>query len=215
MRTLIAILTFLFLFQISDGQDTVRHFEFGSTLITVNSFNTDNYFERDRPPVEFINGLFFRYTKKRFGLRVHASYSDNFTSYDDNAFSNDPSSGDSDNKDFRIGVGGQRTLLKRKEWFYTFLDLSYRNVFSTGHSSGGGASDKFSRVSNGFDCFFGLGFKIKTLKNVYLSPEFGSYSSTKFINQKSTSMYYNQSIKYSYSETILKLAIKLHLTVKF
>ncbi len=219
MKKLIAILTFIFLFQISNGQDTIRHLEFGSTLVTVNSLNSDYYFGPDRSSIEFINGLFFRYTKKRLGLRIHASYTENSTSYKTPIVLYDGSIGDINNKDTKIGVGGQFSILKRKDWFYTFLDLSYRNMCSTGHYYYGGntvSSEKFSRTSNGFDYFLGLGFKIKTIKYVYLSPELGYYGSINFVNQTTTPLYGGQSSKFSYSETIISpVVIKLHLTVKF
>lgn len=217
MRKLITILAFMFLVQISNGQDTIRRFEFGSTLVTINSFNTNYYFAPDRPSVEFINGVFFRYTKKRFGLRLHASYTDNSATFASPIGMADGASGDINNKDVRIGVGGQFSIIKRKEWFYTFLDLSYRNVFSTGHYYGGfgGANDRFSSTANGLDCFLGLGFKIKTIKNVYLSPEFGYYISNKFVSKTTTDMWWGQTSKFSYTETNINPVLKLHFTVKF
>jgi hypothetical protein len=217
MRKTITILTFLFLFQISNGQDTVRHLEFGSTLVTINSFSKSKYFSQDRAPIEYLNGFFFRYTKRRLGLRIIANYSENYHSYASPPGWSEPDSGDATNKDFRIGVGGQYSLLKRKEWFYTFLDLSYRNVFSTGHQYGGymNTNNKFSRTANGFDSFLGLGFKIKTIKHVYLSPEIGYFCSTKLVNQTTTSLNSGQNTKFSYSEINLNPVIKLHLTVKF
>lgn len=216
MRKLIPILIFIFLFQISNGQDTIKHFEFGSTLITINSFNTNYYFAPDRPSFEFINGLFFRYTKKRLGVRIHTSYTDNSTFYATPASWCDGSSGDINNKDFRIGAGGQFSLLKRKDWFYTFLDLSYRNVFSTGHFYGGifGANESFSKTANGVDCFLGLGFKIKTIKCIYFSPEIGYFFATKSVNNITTN-YWGQISRFKYSESNLSPVIKLHLTVKF
>ena len=217
MKTLITISAFMFLFLISKGQDSIRRFEFGSTLVTINSFNNQTYNEADRPQFEFINGLFFRYNKKRFGLRAHASYSDNYSNWASPPQAADGASGDANNKDIRIGVGGQFSLLKRKKWFYTFADLSYRNLFSTGHYYGGigGANDKFSRSGNGLDAFFGLGFKIKTFKNVFLSPEIGFLLANKSINTSSTSMISGQIVKYNYSQTDFNSVIKLHLTVKF
>ncbi len=217
MKKVITILTIILTFQISKGQDTIRRFEFGSTLVTINSFNTNYHFAPDRPSMEFINGLFFRYTKKRLGLRLHASYTDNSATFASPVGMADGASGDINNKDIRIGVGGQYSILKRKDWLYTFLDLSYQNVFSTGHYYGGpaGSSDKFSRTSNGFDSFLGLGFKIKTIKHVYLSPEFGLLCSTKSVNQTSTPLSGAQSSKSSNYDMYLTPVIKLHLTVKF
>jgi hypothetical protein len=217
MRIKITLITTLFLFQISNGQDTLRRFEFGSTLVTINSFTSDYYFAPDRPSLEFINGLFFRYSKKRHSLRIHASYSDNTNTYATPPNWTDGSSGDINNKDIRVGVGGQFSILKRKEWFYTFIDLTYRNVFSTGHYSGGlsGSSYKFTRTSNGFDSFFGLGFKIKTMKYFYLSPELGLNSSTKFVTQTTTPIRWGQSSKGTYTDIYVNPVIKLHLTVNF
>lgn len=217
MGKLITILAFIFIIQISNGQDSIRHFEFGSTLVTVNSFNTKYNTTPDRPSVEFINGVFFRYTKKRLGLRIHASYSENSNTFASPVGVADGASGDNNNKDIRIGIGGQFSIIKHKEWFYTFLDLSYRNVFSTGHYYGGigGANDRYSNTANGIDCFLGLGFKIKTVKNVYLSPEVGYFISNKFVNKTTTDMSWGQSAKYNYNETDIHPALKLHLTVKF
>ena len=113
-------------------------------------------------------------------------------------------------------MGGQYALLKHKNWFYTFVDVAYRNVFSTGHFYGGiaGASDQFSRTSNGLDSFVGLGLKLKVLKHVYLSPEVGHYLSYKLSDETSTSMRTGQVLKYNYSESNLNIAMKLHLTVQ-
>ncbi len=217
MGKLIIILAFIFIVQISNGQDSIRHFEFGSTLVTINSFRTNYNTTPDRPSVEFINGVFFRYTKKRLGLRIHASYTENSNTFDSPVGVADGASGDNNNKDIRIGIGGQFSFIKHKEWFYTFLDLSYRNVFSTGHYYGGigGANDRYSGTANGIDCFLGLGFKIKTIKNVYLSPEVGYFISNKFVNKTTTDMSWGQSTKYNYNETDIHPALKLHLTVKF
>lgn len=217
MKKLITIFALAFLFQISNGQDSIRRFEFGSTLVTINSFNTNYYFAPDRPSIEYINGIFFRYSKKRFGLRLHASYTDNTATFASPVGIADGASGDINNKDVRLGVGGQFSILKRKEWFYTFLDLSYRNVFSTGHYYGGllGANERFSSTSNGLDCFLGLGFKIKTIKYIYLSPEFGYCISNKFVSKTTTDMSFGQTSKYNYSETNINPALKLHLIVKF
>ena len=217
MKKLTTVFAFMLFFQISNGQDTIRRFEFGSTLVTVNSFNTNANVALDRPSVEFINGVFFRYTKKRLGLRIHASYTENSNTFSSPVGIADGVSGDNNNKDIRIGIGGQFSIIKHKEWFYTLLDLSYRNVFSTGHYYGGigGANDRYSSTANGLDCFLGLGFKIKTIKNVYLSPEVGYFISNKFVNNTTTDMSWGQSTKYNYNVTDIHPALKLHLTVKF
>jgi len=211
------ILFLMFLFKISNGQDTIRHYEFGSTLVTFNPIISPDYFAPDRPDIELINGLFFRYSKKRLGLRALLSYSENYKSYNSPSGWSDGFSGDLNNKDFRIGLGGQFSIPKHKDWLYTFIDLSYRNLFSTGHRYGGisGSNDKFTKTANGLDSFFGLGFKIKTFRNIYLSPESGYNICYKLVTSKSTSMTFGQTQKSNYTETIGNPYLKLHLSAKF
>ena len=173
IRTFLIIIILIFFFQKSNGQDSTRHFEIGSTLITLKS----NYGFHDlffsKPTTKFINGLFFRYTKKRFGIRVLASYSQNSLSYTSPPNVSEGVDGDINTKNFGIGVGGQFSLIKKKECLYAFADFLYRNIFSKGHTSGGyfGGSDYVTSRTNGLDSFFGLGFKIKTFKRIYISPE--------------------------------------------
>ncbi len=220
MRKLTPILAFMFLFKISSGQDSIRHFEFGSTLITINSFNSDYYFAPDRPSVDFMNGVFFRFTKKSFGLRLHASYSNNSATFDSHSATFETPlgiaygvSGNINNKAVRIGVGGQYSILKHKDWLYTFLDLSYQNTFSAGHYYyDSGSIEKFSRTTNSFDSFLGVGFKIKTIKHLFLSPEFGILTSTKFVNQTSS---HCACLKSNNMDVSLNPILQLHLTVAF
>jgi hypothetical protein len=217
MKSSVIILAFVSLFQTAKGQDTIKHFEFGSTIITVNSLNTTSYFARDKAPVEFINGLFFRYTNKRFGFRAHASYSENYCVYATPANWSDGSSGEIHNREFRIGIGGQYTLLKKKDWFYTLADLSFRTVFADGFNYGGfsGASDSFSSKAKGLDSFLGLGFKIKTFKNVYLSPEIGYNISCGFINYSTTSLTSGKKSNTDFVNVNINPIAKLHLSVRF
>jgi hypothetical protein len=218
MRKSIFILTFMILLKISSGQDATKRFEFGSTLATVDMYHL-HYLP---PTAEFVNGLFFRCTRKRFGLRLHLSYSDKTTSYASTSVASPYFGGSSRNeKDLKVGIGGQYAILNSKEWLYSFLDVAYRNVFSNGFYFGG-VSETFSSTSNGFDCFAGIGFKIKALKYFYLSPEIGYYSSTHFVKRTTTlADTYNLSTgqlvsnKNSYTFTDINPVLKLHLTVKF
>lgn len=216
MKKLVIISVFIFPFKIAIAQDSLSC-EMGSTLVTLNSFNTRYYYAPDRPAIEFINGLFFRYNKNRLGLRVHASYSESFSIYTSNPNQSDTSSGDINNKDIRLGVGGQFSILKRKDWFYAFVDLSYRNVFSYGHSYGGNSNsnDQFTRTANGIDFLFGLGFKMKILRAIYLSPELGYNVSNKIVASSSTPMITGQTIESNYTETNINYLMKLQLTAKF
>lgn len=220
MRRLIALLTFMVLFKMSQGQDSVRHFEFGATILKVNSFNTSQFIATDRPWLELVNGLFFRYSKKRLGLRVQASYSD-YSTFDTYIATGPigPMGRDVNNKALQIGIGGQFSILKHKSWLYTCLDISYRYLYSNGHDYGP-FSEKFTNTSNGADCFLGMGFQFKVFRNFILSPEVGYNTSIQFINEAITltdlSYYVRPPIyKFSYSEINLIPVLKLHLTVKF
>ena len=217
MRKLITLSIFILFVQISSGQDTIRHFEFGLTLLTVNSFRPNNSLAFDRPQIEYINSLFIRYNKKRLGFRAQAGYSEYSLSFSSPPKTADGAGSDVYSKDLRIGIGGQFSILKNKDWIYTCLDLSYRNVFSTGHFRGGitGANDKLTFSSNGLDSFLGLGFKIKVFKNLFLSPEIGYYSSTKFVNKTTTSLKSEQFSRDNYFETNIDPTVKLHLLFKF
>ena len=214
-------ITFLFVLLFITGaffaQEPSRRFEFGSTVLTMNSYNTSNSDNADRPALEIMNGLFFRYTKNKFALRVFTSYSDNAGSATTFPSMADGSTNDWNRKDFRVGAGAQYSILRNRDWLYTFLDGSYRSVFSTGHYYGGiwGSAEKYTSSSNGIDLFLGLGFKLQVLKNICLSPEIGLYNSTNFIDKTSTSLYSGQVSNYNYTENYLNPVAKLHLTVKF
>jgi hypothetical protein len=201
----------------SNGQDTLRRYEFGSTLFSINSFRSEYYFAPDRPKIEFVNGLFFRYAIKRFGFRLQTSYSDNTTSFATPDTWADGFSGDINNKDFRLGIGGQYSLLGTSQFLYVLLDLYYRHVISTGHDYGGisGANNKFSSTANGVDFFAGLGFKFRTFRNMYLSPEAGFYYTSKLVNKATTSMSRGNSSSFDFTDSALNFFVKLHLTVKF
>jgi hypothetical protein len=217
MRTTVIFTAIFFLGGIAAAQDTLRKFEFGVTVASVNSFNTKYYFAPDRPSVEFLNAMFFRYTCKRMAFRAHAAYSENSYTYASPPEWSDGMSGDVANKDLRIGVGAQYALLKRRQWLYAFADVSYRNVFSTGHDYGGirGVADNFSRSANGFDIFLGPGLRLKLLKNVFLSPEAGYLYSQKFINSTTTSMISGHTSRGRVMEMSVTTIIRAHLTVRF
>ena len=128
MKIFFGTIVFVFVFSSVKSQDTIKHFEFGSTLVTANLFKNFSEQSFDRPHFEFVNALFFRYTEKRFGLRANCSYSENYFEWSDPPGTADGSAGTSYNKDFRIGIGAQITPLKKWDFFYTFLDVSYRNI---------------------------------------------------------------------------------------
>ena len=199
------------------AQDSIKkRFELGVTLATFNSFNHSIYHSENRLPFEFCNGLFFRYSMNRFALRAQASYYQNKYSFNSFGIA-DGISGNGDNHSFRIGIGGQYNLLKKKDWLYAFADLNYRNISSAGTTFGGfsGGTENFTAKSNGIDTYFGLGFKLKVFKSVYLSPElFNNFyiGATNKAGTDANSGVISKSMMYNVS---VNPGIRVHLTVKF
>ena len=218
MRKLI-YLTLIFLVHISKGQESAGSYELGSSLMTA-SFLDYEHSVSGSPTFEFVNGLFFRYTKGKLGFRAHVNYSEPSSKVTyPAAYRPVPFNQYINSKDFRIGAGTQYSILKNKEWLYSYLDVSYRNIYKSGHSDGEMALRYYS-TSNGFDCSLGLGFKIKLFKSVYLSPEVGCYSSTRFVKETTFFVYeYYVAPPFpyvsTYAQTFVKPVIKLPLTVKF
>lgn len=207
----------MILFKTSSGQDTIKRYEFGLTLVTVDMRDLGY----SPPTLEYINGVFFRITKKRMGLRLKASYSDNTRSSTNVTFDTPYFFGGTiHNKDFKLGVGGQFSILNRKEWLYTFVDISYRHVFSTGYNFGY-RNETFSSTSNGMDGFAGIGLKLKITNSFFISPELGYYSSTQFVKTTTTSadtysLSTGQRVSYKRTSSFTdnNPVLKLHLTVK-
>lgn len=197
------------------AQDSLFNLELGSTLLTVNSFNTTYQFPQQRPSFEILNGLFFRVNKKQISYRGILSYVENRIDFEPGAGTADGMSGSVNNKNLMFGGGIQKNLKKNKDWLYVFSDVCYRNTFSTGINSGGiaGITYNYSSNSNGLDAYFGLGFKIKIIKQLFISPEL-NYN-----------LYFGQTItKYSYplnpqknvtNNFNLNSLAKVHLSVQF
>ncbi len=201
MKKFTIILATLLFLQMAKAQDSLKHYEFGSTLFTLNSSSSNGNFGANKATTEFINGLFFRYSYKRFGFRSQVSYSENSIFY-------------LSNKDFRIGVGVQYNLLKKKDWLYTYADILYRNVQTKGDYTDFNVSS-YKRSSNGLDGFLGLGFKLKVAKNFYLSPELGYNVSYDRINITSSSVSPSNIYKASVNNLSFNPVLKLQLTLKF
>lgn len=211
-KYLILIVCLLGIFQIK-AQDSLRRSELGSTILTVNSFNTNYTYAQNRPSFEILNGLFYRYNKNRNSYRALISYGENKIDFKSPPEFTEGKSGNVSNKNFMLGAGIQHNLKKNKDWLYGFIDLCYRNTFSTGTDIGGGYSYAYSSSANGLDAYLGLGFKFKIAKQLCLSPEltyniyFGR-TDTKFNfgNARSTSVTYDLNIK---------SILKIHFTAKF
>ncbi len=110
-------------------------------------------------------------------MRLLVGYSDNTTSYSPSKSGYYSKVGYVNNeKDWRMGIGGQYSIFKRQEWLYGFLDIAYRNVRAARKYYGETWTNihTASERANGMDYFLGLGLKIRTFRNVFLSQEIGT-----------------------------------------
>lgn len=192
MKTVLPLSVLLLLFQVSFAGklplQPLTSFEAGITLTTFNTYTPKTYSNTfnvlDRRAYEFVNTLFFRYTHKRWGIRLFTGYSQNKGSLVQtgaNALRTTIN-----NKDFRAGIGAQYYFAKH--WCYSFLDLAYRDVYSTGSKSGTNLNQTFVQVSKGFDTFLGIGFRIRIYKIICISPEIAYLGSAKFFNISTTNL---------------------------
>lgn len=217
MKTFTFASAFMFLTLFFNAQESKPRLEFGSTLLTVNSLQSSGMYPQSKPSLEYLNGIYLRYQMNRWSIRFLSSYSDNSYTYSSPPEVVDGTSGDGANKDFRIGVGAQCNLLRTKEWLYAFTDVLYRNVYTSGNTYGGigGGADSFTSVANGIDSFYGIGFKFKVYKSLYISPELAVNVSMSSVNEKNTPMGQGQvSTAHSY-DLQMNNVLKLHVGVKF
>ncbi len=217
MKVYAKIILFVFFFKLSQAQDKIKRFEFGPTLVTINSLNKNYYSGSDRQSVEISNGLLFKYLKKRMAFRALLSYNECHLKYYAPTGWIDATSGETNNKDFRFGLGIQCNFLKTKEWLYGFTDLSYRNVFSSGFVYGGiaGYNNSFSSSTNGLDAVIGFGLKLKLFEDIFILPEVGYNTFFGGVNYSTTHLVRGETNKYSYSQFNANPIAKLHLTVRF
>lgn len=217
MKVFFKLVLFMVFFQTLKAQDKPKRFEFGPTLLTINSFNKNYYSGADRQAIEISNGLFFKYFKNRYALRAILSYNECHLKYYAPIGCIDCTSGETNNKDLRIGIGFQYNITKKKEWLYTFADVSYRNVFSSGFVYGGfaGYNNSFASSTDGVDGVFGLGLKLKLFEDIFILPEFGYNTFLGNVHYNTTHLILGETKKYTYSQINANPIAKLHLTVRF
>jgi hypothetical protein len=198
------------------AQDSLMRFEYGSQVISLNSFQKNYNYMPDRPGKEFFNALFFRITKHQNAFRCWAGYSEYTIMYQSPDGVSDAWSGNKTSKDFRIAIGVQRRCLKSSELLYTIIDMGYRNVFEQGHHYGGifGLNEKFTISSNGIEGFMGFGLKVKILKRITLSPEMGFFNSLSYKN-KTTYPVFGPSAHFNYTEYNAQPLFKVQCCVVF
>jgi hypothetical protein len=214
-------LIFFFLLGLTSvrAQNPTKHFELGPTVVTVNSSFGHIFSRPDAALVEYLNGLFCRYTKGRVGVRGFISYSQ-FRTEGASTFASEryTEEGSAEQyQDLTIGTGAQYSLSKKNQWLYAFVDIAY----NTKHSSGSGSGDLiknerfFMATKRGLDSYLGLGIKLNALKCLVLSPEL---SFNLFCGSKSseiTSLRTGETNNYTYSFNSGRPILKLHLTYLF
>lgn len=177
MKTEKIVLALIFLSISIVAQNPMKKFDFGATVVTVNSpIAGVKNLQQNKPHIEYLNAIFFRYSNERVGLRTFCSYTQyQTTSTGTSTFATllDGWGGRLDFKDFKVGLGAQYTLFKKNDWLYTFFDMAYSNVYWSGTVLGDVPSQQnsYSATINGFVSYFGVGTKIKVLKVLSVSPE--------------------------------------------
>jgi hypothetical protein len=144
--------------------------EVGITLMTLN-FNNLYYLVDEFPKSSrFLNELFVRYKLNRFSLRARSSYHQYRNEIHTKRYSSNILK-----QDFRIGLGVQYSFFKKKDWLYTFTDLSYRYLRAKGYAYGGiTRGGLVNSYSNNVYWAFGIGSKLKITKRLFISPEIGT-----------------------------------------
>ena len=215
MRYYLTSLICVFLFQFYQGQDTLRKYEFGTTVMTLNLYNQNFRLFEDRPRQEILNGIFFRYSRNRAGIRATLSYVTNFSSFGQSGQPYSSGAGTLMTKDFRAGCGGQFTFLKKVFNLYVLSDFAYRLVISEGNISGGvsGINDNYTATTHGVDTHFGLGFRIKLFRIIYISPEFSYNVAYGRVIRRSESVTSKNVYKSSYTDGNANPVIRLHFSI--
>ncbi len=217
MKTLFLSFVLFLCAGLLNAQDSIRKFELGSTLITLNSANSGSFDMASRAQFEFFNGVFFRTTKKRLGLRFNMGYNESNLKTDNDPNCYDCMYGNAAHKNFTIGVGGQLNLLRKRDYMYSYLDLNYRNVFTSGYMGGGfgGYNDNFSKTTDGIETNLGVAFKLRFFKSIYLSAEPGYSIYYASVKEKRTSLTFNTTLMSNSFFVNANPFFKLHLTAKF
>jgi hypothetical protein len=191
--------------------------ELGIPLISRNNSLIGNYAFYDLPNTDFLNGIFIRATKKRFGIRFHAKYNE-YSSETPVCYScNDYLYVSQTSKSVHVETGAQYNLLRSNSLLYVYTDLYYQNIFITGVESGGiaGVNNTFSTTTNGIGIHTGLGSKIRLYKSLYLSPELGYNLSRLYSNRNTQSLMNGSTGNFHYVNMYGNMYGRLILSVQF
>lgn len=215
MKTKLVLLASVLFSLVFKAQDSLFNFELGVPLATYNFFD-NAYYANDQPAVEYINGIFFRVTTKRLGLRAEVDYKTLHPADDHLVINVDRTPAISTNyKDMRAGAGLQFSITRKKDWVYIFADAAYRKMASSGFYDGGAKNDVYSFSSNGLFSRVGFGLKTKLFRVFYVSGEFGYNLIAASIKNTRTNIPTGLSNIYSYSDQSANPFGRLILTVKF
>jgi hypothetical protein len=213
MRLYVTALVIFIIPRITEAQDSLKRFQFGPTLITMNVMRSYG-FPLERPFSEYMSGLFFRYTQNRIGFRAHANYSEYFYAYDSSALPHGWYES-TENKEVKLGIGVQYSLLKKGQILYSFFDLIYRNRFTKGYVRGGYGPYNYTSSTNGMDSYIGIGSGIKISKNVMVSPELSYTLLYYHVNRTTQSSAFVKPSSYIYINLRSFPGMRIHMTINF
>ncbi len=206
------------------AQNTGKSFEIGVNLVMLHSNSVNPYGMINNSsyvrPIEYVNGVFFRYVKNRWGLRAQAAYAQYYSPNIHPLVSSTYQKefgGRAEYKEFRLGLGTQFALTTYKNSVYAFADAIYRNRFASGDYNDDvvGSDYTFTSSQNGFNFLVGLGYKIGLSKRLCLSPELAVdvFKGRESIHRNS--LYSSQTSSGMSNQTNTELSLKLQLTYTF
>jgi hypothetical protein len=164
----------LFAISVSAQNSSSPKHEIGVNLISYGGTNwLNSYYLSEPPKVNYLNGIFYRYTKGRMAYRGKFEYLNFSNEFKADATCKECMQGSATNKRFEISVGAQFALFERKSFPYLFGDVFYYGSKETGQMEAGffprTINFKNTTYTGGIDV--GCGYKIKVLKWLFLNPE--------------------------------------------
>jgi len=200
-----------------NSDQNIKQYEIGYSFLTMNSNNYVLFSAPNELPVEFLNGVLFRYKINKLSFRSSASFYLKNTRREYSSVSMDLSYGDVQTKVYKIGIGIQHSLYRKKDVIYPYADLNYKRRFETGVISGvlSGDINRFKTYVNGLDLVTGIGSKLKVYKNLCFSAETG-YNLYIAKRDNETVSFLTNEISYSKTNLISNnFLLKIYLSLVF
>lgn len=155
----------------------VKPYEIAYTFFAINLKNEIKFSNSNEPTLEFLNGILVRYKFNRLSLRINASIAKINREYLNIYDVTDYSYAKAQTINYKIGIGTQITPLKKKEFIYSYVDISYKKRNENGliidTKTTSATYNNYHTTTSGLDLILGIGSKVKLYKCFYISGEVG------------------------------------------